>query len=196
LRKLGVSLLLAVALAIGLASMGVAQVGAEGAKFAANLSPPNDKDASGAAELKAEGRRLEADIESEGLAPNLPHLQHIHAKERGVSTCPTRAADQNGNGLVEATPEEGVKFYGPVKVSFTTTGDTSAASGGALDRFPVADDQGRVEYSRTFRVPAEVTTSLRKFAIVQHGVDLNGNGRYDNTLEVALPADCGPIHPR
>jgi len=188
LKKLGVSLLLAAVVALSLASVAFAQVGV----FAANLRPQNDSGASGAAEQKVEGRLLETSINSEGLAPDLPHLQHIHARPRGMSTCPGPAADANGDGLVSV--EEGVPFYGPVRVSLTTRGDTSAASGGALERFPVADDQGRLGYSRKFRVPREVAQNLGKFAIVQHGVDLNGNGLYDNALEVSLPADCGPIH--
>jgi hypothetical protein len=193
LKKLIVSLLIALAAAAGLASLAFAQAGGEKAEFAANLAEQNDSGASGVAAQRVEGRRLATRIGSDGLAPNLPHLQHIHARPRGASTCPGPAADANGDGLVSV--EEGVPSYGPVRVSLTTRGDTSAASGGALERFPVADDEGRLDYSRRLRVPAEVAANLRKYAIVQHGVDLNGNGMYDNALEVSLPADCGPINP-
>ena len=177
--------------AISLASLAFAQASGSGAEFAADLRQQNDSRANGIAEHEVEGRLLETGIESRRLAPNLPHLQHIHARPRGQSTCPRPSADANGDGLVSV--EEGVPFYGPVRVSLTARGDTSAASGGALDRFPVADDQGRLDYSRSFRVPAEVASNLGRFAIVQHGVDLNGNGVYDNALEVSLPADCGPV---
>src|SRR3712207_8760776 len=34
-------------------------------------------------------------------------------------------------------------------------------------------------YERTFSVPRSVASNLGKKAIVQHGVDLNHNGRYD-----------------
>jgi hypothetical protein len=79
---------------------------------------------------------LEAEIESEGLAPNLSHLQHIHGFDQAASECPTPAADADGDGLVSAG--EGGLSYGPILVSFTATGDPSPASTGALDRFPVA----------------------------------------------------------
>jgi glucose/arabinose dehydrogenase len=190
LKKLAVSLLLAAVAAVALASLAFAE-GRE-SEFEARLTQQNDPNATGEAEQKVEGRQIETRIKSEGLAPDLPHLQHIHAKPEGVSTCPTLQADTDGDGLV--TVQEGVPFYGPVRVSLTTRGDTSAASGGALDRFPVADDKGRIDYSREFRVPPEVAEHLGDFAIVQHGVDLNGNGMYDNALEVSLPADCGPIN--
>ena len=191
MEKLSVSLLLAMVTAISLASLAFAQASGGGADFEANLRQQNDSRANGVAEHRVQGRLLETGIESARLAPDLPHLQHIHARPQGVSTCPRPSADANGDGLVSV--DEGVPFYGPVRVSLTTRGDTSAASGGALDRFPIADDQGRLDYSRSFRVPAEVARNLGRFAIVQHGVDLNGNGRYDNALEVSLPADCGPI---
>ena len=88
---------------------------------------------------------------------------------------------------------EGVPSYGAVRVSFTTSGDTSPTSGGTLERFPVADGEGELGYSRTLGIPAEVAANVGNFAIVQHGVDLNGNGAYDNPLEVSLPATCGKI---
>jgi hypothetical protein len=53
-------------------------------------------------------------------------------------------------------------------------------------------------------VPSNVAERLEDFAIVQHGVDLNGNGVYDGVasdldpsvpLEATLPANCGAIEP-
>ena len=40
--------------------------------------------------------------------------------------------------------------YGDVFMSLTTNGDASAESGLAVDRMPVADDSGRIDYDRTF----------------------------------------------
>lgn len=194
MKKTGLSLLFAIVAALMLASVALAR-GEEKAEFGADLAALNGSGASGEAELKLEGARLEAKIESEGLEPGLPHLQHIHGRAQAVSECPTLAADQppNGNGDGLISVGEGVPFYGPVLVSFTTVGDTSAASSGALDRFPVADEDGELRYARTFDVPPEVAANLGSFAIVQHGVDLNGNGAYDNAFEVSLPANCGKI---
>ena len=192
MKKLGASVLIAVVVAVSLASMALAQAGENRVReFEARLAPLNESGASGLADLNLRGRRLEAEIKSRGLEPNLPHLQHIHGMAQAISECPTLAADTDGDGLVSVG--EGAPFYGPIQVSFTTTGDTSAASGGALDRFPVANGSGRIDYSRTFRIPTDVAANVGKFAIVQHGVDLNGNGSYDNAFEVSLPATCGKI---
>lgn len=187
-------MLLATVVALALASMAFAKAGAEKAEYEADLAMLNGSGASGEAELKLEDGMLEARIESEGLAPNLPHLQHIHGFDQAVSECPTLAADADGDGLVSAG--EGGPSYGPILVSFTVTGDTSPASAGALDRFPVADNEGELEYERTFGIPSEVGARLGEFVVVQHGVDLNGNGMYDSPFEVALPATCGAIEPK
>lgn len=192
MKKLGASVLIAVVVAVSLASVALAQAGGNrNREFEARLAPLNDSGASGQADLTLRGRRLDANIVSRGLEPNLPHLQHIHGMAQAISECPTLAADTDGDGLVSVG--EGAPFYGPIQVSFTATGDTSAASGGALDRFPVADGRGRLDYSRAFRIPADVAANVGRFAIVQHGVDLNANGQYDNASEVSLPATCGKI---
>ena len=105
------------------------------------------------------------------------------------------------------TTAEGLPSYGPIQVSLTTTGDTSPHSGLAVDRFPVANANGTVEYERTLMVSANVAKNLGKKAIVQHGVDLNDNGTYDFEAgkseldpslpqEATIPATCGVINPK
>jgi hypothetical protein len=155
--------------------------------------------------LALEGDKLNTDIASEGLAPNLPHAQHIHGLEQALSECPSLAADLNGDGLVNTT--EGQPSYGPILTSLTTEGDTSPDSALAVDRFPVANEDGTLTYDRTFGVPTNVADRLGEFAIVQHGVDLNGNGVYDEGAagpsdldpslpqEATIPANCGVIMP-
>jgi hypothetical protein len=47
---------------------------------------------------------------------------------------------------------------------------------------PVADSKGRLDYRRTFsakRVPDALLTHLSSLHVVQHGIDVNHNGRYD-----------------
>jgi hypothetical protein len=165
----------------------------------------NGSGASGNAKLTLQGNKLDAKINSHGLAPELPHAQHIHGMAQAISECPTLAADQDGDGLVNTA--EGLPSYGPIAVSFTTRGDTSPDSGLAVDRFPVANSGGSVNYKRTFAIPSQVANNLGKFAIVQHGVDLNGNGEYDFEAagaseldpslpqEATIPANCGVIDP-
>jgi hypothetical protein len=75
----------------------------------------------------------------------------------------------------------------------------------AVDRFPLANEDGTLAYGRTFDVPTNVAERLGEFAVVQHGVDLNGNGVYDEEAagpsdldpslpqEATLPANCGVI---
>ena len=105
------------------------------------------------------------------------------------------------------TTAEGQPAYGPIQVSLTTRGDTSPASALAVSRFPVANSVGFLRYERTFSVPSSVASNLGKKAIVQHGVDLNHNGRYDFRSagrseldpslpqEATIPANCGVINP-
>jgi hypothetical protein len=125
---------------------------------------------------------LQIRIQGHGLTPNQPHAQHIHGDETGSMefTCPTPNADDNGDGQVST--EEGIPQYGTVVVSLTTKGDTSAASGLALDRFPVADANGDMDYERTIpadQVPDPIVEHIDHLHIVQHGLDVNGNGKYD-----------------
>jgi hypothetical protein len=204
-KKLGLVLLLAVAVSLSLASVAFAQGGNDKEKYRAMLEPLNGSGASGHARLALEGNELTSKINSHGLAPELPHAQHIHGMAQAISECPTLANDTNGDGLVNTV--EGLPSYGPIAVSFTTTGDTSPASGLAVDRFPVANEGGSVNYKRTFKVPSKVANNLGDFAIVQHGVDLNGNGAYDFESagaseldpslpqEATIPANCGVINP-
>ena len=174
--------------------------------FGAQLNPLNGSGASGTATLVRNGTRLTTTINSFGMAPNLPHAQHIHGMAQAISECPTLAADQNGDGLINTA--EGQPAYGPIAVSFTTFGDTSPDSGLAVDRFPVASSVGTVNYFRSLIAPPGVAFNLGNFAIVQHGVDLNGNGEYDFAAagaseldpslpqEATIPANCGVINPR
>ncbi len=200
LKKSGVALVLAGAAYMSLTPAAFAQD-----MFQADLEPLNNSGASGTANLALEGDQLTTDIASEGLAPGLPHAQHIHGLEQAMSECPTILNDQNGDNLVNTT--EGEPSYGPILTSLTTEGDTSPESALAVDRFPVANEDGTLTYDRTFGVPANVADRLEEFAIVQHGVDLNGNGVYDEEAagpsdldpslpqEATIPANCGVIEP-
>src|ERR671913_2493361 len=204
-KKLGLVLLLAVAVSLSLVSVAFAQ-GSTGGQgyFKANLNPLNHSGSDGTAILHKEGGKLDTKIHSTGMAPNLPHAQHIHGFKQAVSECPTLAASGRDNLITTA---EGLPSYGPIQVSLTTRGDTSPKSALAVDRFPVANAKGSVHYERTFSVSANVAKNLGKKVIVQHGVDLNDNGRYDFKAagkseldpslpqEATIPATCGVINP-
>jgi hypothetical protein len=221
-KKLGLALLLAVAISLSLVSVAFANGGdrdghneqgkheqgkhEQGEHYKADLKPLNRSGAEGHAILEKEGaKEIETEIHTKGLAPKLPHAQHIHGFKQALSECPT-LADSGRDNLI--TTVEGLPSYGPIQVSLTTTGDTSPKSALAVDRFPVANAKGTVEYERTFSVSANVAKNLGKKAIVQHGVDLNDNGRYDFKAagkseldpslpqEATIPATCGVINPK
>jgi hypothetical protein len=212
-KKLGLALLLAVAMSLSLVSVAFANGGdrddhgkhEQGKHFKAELNPLNHSGAEGHAILQKEGnKKVETEIHSHGLAAKLPHAQHIHGFKKALSECPTLAASGRDNLITTA---EGLPSYGPIQVSLTTTGDTSPKSALAVDRFPVANEKGSVEYERTLSVSANVAKNLGKKVIVQHGVDLNDNGRYDFKAagkseldpslpqEATIPATCGVINP-
>ena len=110
--------------------------------------------------------------------------------------------------------------YGPIAVSLTTSGDTSPASALTLDRMPVASKHGNYHYDRrNLKIAASETESAAQIArainrgegvVVVHGIDYNGNGKYDlagagpseldpsgkTPAEATDPAACGVLHRR
>src|ERR671916_2255352 len=172
-NKLGLALLLAVALSLSLVSVAFANAGdrsdrdehgkhEHGEHYKADLNPLNRSGAEGHAMLEKEGnKKVETEIHTKGLAPKLPHAQHIHGFKKAVSECPTLALSGRDNLI---TTVEGVPSYGPIQVSLTTMGDTSPDSALAVDRFPVANSGGFLRYERTFSVPRNVASNLGKKA--------------------------------
>ena len=162
----------------------------------ARMNPLNNSGAFGYAEVDVESqRRLDVEIHVRGLAPNLPHAQHIHFGEDARHECPTVADDTNGDFRLTTT--EGAPAYGPIRVSLTTRGDTSPASALAVDRFPTAP-RGVEHYERTIYTQEGVANAIRqgKAVVVIHGVDYNNNGEYDfqsagkSELDPTLPAEA------
>ena len=164
-----------------------------GGSYSATLQPvASNPPAHGTTQMFLAGRKLTVTIHATGLTPNLPHAMHIHGVLGDPNSCPpVIGADTNGDGLVSLG--EGAPFYGPIDVSFTTTGDTSPSSGLVLERFPVADAQGNLDYNRTFTIPKDVAKDLTQLHVVVHGNDLNHDGAYSNFMEATLPVACGAI---
>ncbi len=179
-------------------------------RFHASLDPvphrpsaDNGSDVHGSARLRLDGRRLTVRLRARGLDA-LPHAMHIHGPNNPeVAFCPGREArnDLVDDGLIETV--EGLEDYGPILVSFTTRGDTSPASALALDRFKAANDEGKLFYRRSFRIPRAVAKRLNQLHIVIHGEDLNNDGMYGGRitalgapLEAELPVACGEIDRR
>lgn len=146
------------------------------------LLPLNHSGATGTATLTAmDNGDLKVSIRSSGLVPNSPHAQHLHGSTMGMDFhCPDMSADKNHNGYVST--EEGMPIYGDIFISLTTRGDTSPASGIAVDRMPMADANGNLKYDRTLPaadLPKGTIAHLKDLHIVQHGIDANGNHKYD-----------------
>ncbi|KOG57015.1 hypothetical protein ADK75_05610 [Streptomyces virginiae] len=175
-----------------------------GQDYQVGLRQLNNSGASGTAYLSLHGRQLTVKINAHGLVPGQPHAQHIHGSTTGHDfRCPDASADKNGDGIV--TTAEGLPAYGDINISLTTSGDTSKASGLAVDRMPVADANGNVSYARTIPVSQAVADHLQNLHVVQHGIDPNGNGKYDFgkgkseldpklPQEATAPASCGMLH--
>lgn len=147
----------------------------------ARLLPTNHSGVHGTAALTTHNGDLTVVIHARGLVPGQPHAQHLHGSASGKHfRCPSKADDTDGDGLL--TNEEAMGEYGDIYLSLTTRGDASADSALAVDRMPVADDQGRLDYRRTFAasdLPKGLLDHLSALHVVQHGIDVNGNGRYD-----------------
>ena len=162
---------------------------------------PGTSGVTGTTRIKAlPNGKVQVTVEASGLAAGLPHAMHLHdstGADRAISQCPGAGADANGNGI--GTVVEGAPFCGGILASLTTTGDTSPASGLALDRFPVADENGDLSYSRTFTpLDATVYAQAGSAQVVVHGIDFDGNGAYgfnpDNYF-AAMPSSLNPALP-
>lgn len=194
-----------------------AATAATAGSFSAGLQPiPHNSTADGGSNVKGHaslsltGRRLTVDLSASGLTPNEPHAMHIHGVLGGTNECPPASADVNtGDPIDPVTPQilgtkdglislnEGLPFYGPIDVSFTTSGDTSAASGLVLERFPVANSKGKISYHRTFSIPIDVAKNLSDLHIVLHGADLPTDADHSSLsslFEATLPVACGAIN--
>ena len=176
-----------------------------GTQVQGQLNPLNNSGVTGRSVVHVAGRQLHVEVDARGLAPNLPHAQHIHYGEQARHECPTVADDQNGD--VRLTTSEGAPAYGPVRVSLTKRGDTSADSVLAVNRFPTAPE-GEIHYDRDIQTGKAVARAIRQGegVVVIHGVDYNNNGEYDfdsagaSELNGELPAEatdpaaCGVLH--
>lgn len=192
------------ALALSAAVPAAAHAGGSGAHtYQVDLKQLNQSGAHGTAMLTVDGTKLTVKITASGLVPGQPHAQHIHGSTDGHDFhCPDAGADKNHDGIV--TTAEGMPDYGDINISLTTKGDTSKASGLAVDRMPVAEKDGTLSYERTITVSQTVADHIKDLHVVQHGIDPNGDGKYDFgkgkseldpklPQEATAPTDCGMV---
>lgn len=186
--------------AAGLAAFGLITVPsiatADNAKntVTASLRELNRSGVSGTATVEVTGNKLDVNFTATGLLAGSPHAAHIHFGEQARHECPPQSAAGTDDHL---TTGEGLPFYGPVVVSFTTSGDTSPASVLAIDRYSTAPN-GTIVYAReNIKTQRSVAKAIEvgKGVVVIHGVDYNHNGVYDfvagnSDLDPRLPAEA------
>jgi hypothetical protein len=161
----------------------------------AELTPLNNSGVFGEADAHIENGELEVDLQANHLLRGMPHAEHIHFGAQARQECPSVRDDDNGDHRLNTA--EGIPAYGPVKVSLTTKGDTSAKSTLAVTRYPMAP-KGTIHYNRQgIEVSKSVARAIRhgKAVLVIHGIDYNGNGKYDfsagrSELDPTLPAEA------
>jgi hypothetical protein len=162
----------------------------------ANLKPVagNGVNGSGTAMVQVKGTTITVTMAATGLLANQPHAAHIHFGAEARHECPVIGDDTNKDGHLTTT--EGGPAYGAIVVSLTKTGDTSPASGLAIDRFDTAAG-GKISYERgSIQVSQEVAGAITKgqSVVVIHGVDYNDDGKYDgdakSDLDPSLPTEA------
>ena len=214
---------------IGIAAAAVATLGAAAAPATAttaenmartvthaHVDSLNNSGAHGQATVVVKDGKVNAFVKIHGLTPNnMPHAHHIHFGEQARHECPTFRDDTNRDFRLNTV--EGQPAYGPIRISLTTSGDTSPASGLALGRMPVAKDRGSDHYAQNsikytrygINTQREVREGIKAghAVYVIHGIDYNKNGKYDfksagaseldptgNTpAEATDPAACGVL---
>ncbi len=171
----------------------------------ANLKPValNGVNGSGMASVKVTGTTITVNMAANGLLAGSPHAAHIHFGADARHECPIASDDSKKDGHLNTT--DGGPAYGPIVVSLTKTGDTSPASGLAVDRFDTAQG-GKISYERgSIKVTQTVADAISagKAVVVIHGVDYNHDGKYSGSTKSDLaptlpteatdPALCGAL---
>ena len=162
-----------------------------GARFQATLDPLN-VDAHGTAKLRMRDGELVVKLRTDGLDDGI-HVAHVHGIRQAENECPDLSFDSDHNGFVDLL--EGVPAYGPVQLTLSDG---------------LADRGTRIAYKRTYTVldggeALSALGDLSQYAIVVHGVDLDGDHLASNPNvggdattdhddnEITMPAVCGTI---
>jgi hypothetical protein len=187
MRARTIALLAAVPALAAVAGIPAAQARSGAEVFTAHLSPVNGS-GQGRVTIVEHGSELKVHLTARGLDPGM-HMAHIHGVIGPDNTCPTPAADTNGDGLVDFA--EGLPAYGPVQITLRHGSDADGSMVQLTTTFTTTDTGA----------PVSDLGALDRYAIVVHGVDLDGDGRAANTTadpahnEITMPALCGVITP-
>ena len=162
---------------------------AEGAANA-NLAPvaPNATSGEGTAMVKVTGNAIDFTLAASNLADG-PHAAHIHFGAEARHECPTAAEDADGDGRLSTT--EGAGAYGPVVVALTRSGDTSAESTLAVDRFAAGTEISYMRGGVTVEPGVATAIESGQAVVVVHGVAYDGErAAAKSDLDPALPASA------
>jgi serine/threonine protein kinase len=195
--------LLAGAVAVVVLASGSSSPAGKLSKSALGPVPTNHVTGSGEATIRLNGNQATVSLTTIGLdnGAELVHLLHIHAGRKGQ--CPPASAARLHNGHLAISTTDGINYYGPPVQALTTRGDTSASSILAFARFPSG---GAIRYTRTFTLPEDVVSAIRRndAVVVVHGTDYDGTGIYSGVLDpselnksvpgtATAPALCGRL---
>ena len=171
--------------------------------YQTSLDPLNGSSGSGMAMITVNGDQADIKMSWTGLPETFmdaayPHVQHIHIGAKG--SCPTPAADKNGDGIVDTV--EGQPSYGDIGTTLSIKGDTSPA---AATDLKVAPGGASLDYNRTITLSQDTIDSLASGTgvIVVHGLDpstlskkaANAKSNLVPSLPLAAtsPALCGVL---
>lgn len=201
-RTLAVVGVAACALSAGLATPAwAADTG--GSSYQADLKPieTNNVTGSGSVSLTLNGDSATVHMTVQGLLDGAPHAQHIHVD--GMGQCPTAANATVLNGKRAISVTDAAPEYGKIGASLTVSGDTSPKAALAVKNFA---STGSYTYDRTITLDPNVVSNIMNgtAVVVVHGIDYNGNRKYDDVLgaseldkslpqEATAPALCGPL---
>jgi glucose/arabinose dehydrogenase len=116
--------------------------------YVAHLAPMNSKvtglATTGEASFTIVGDTLTISVKAEGLPLGIMHLQHFHGfKDNRDASCPTQAADANGDGVIDLIETEPTS--GTTMVPFH---DDPVSMEIVRDTYPKASADGTFEYEK------------------------------------------------
>lgn len=178
--------------------------------YVAKLGPMNASvthlKTSGEARFQVRGGNLIIDIRVEHAPPGVTHWQHFHGFKEGdkSATCPTAAADTNGDGIVDLI--ETGPASGTTMVPFDTA---PAAMDVAHGHYPKASANGNYHYHEVVSLKKLSTAFAKAFngqaldldkrVVIIHGVP--SSTKLPSSVKslgpipasVTLPIACGKI---
>jgi hypothetical protein len=201
--------LLTAAAAAGLPAVAGAQTGQPDAVYVAHLAALNTtvtgSKAAGEATFTIKGDSLTIAVTASGLPKDIEHWQHFHGFTDGrQATCPTKAADANGDGIIDVV-ETGVAA-GTTMVPFSGDPVSMDVPHGT---YPRASATGTLQYKKTVSLSAMEAAFAKAFdgqkldldrrVVFVHGIPASSKlpasvaSLGPIPAQVTLPIACGKI---